>query len=76
MTGERTARLVRMADQIAASVPVPARAADQTATHLRTFWAPAMIDDLAAVARADSGAVSPAVREALAALRPSEPAHG
>ena len=72
----RDARLVKMANQIAASVPDPARAAELTAAHLRTFWAPVMIDDLAAIAHDSPEAVSPAVRDALAALRPEGASHG
>ena len=46
----RDDRLVTMANQIAANVPDPEHAAEQTAAHLRTFWAPVMIEDLAAIA--------------------------
>jgi NADH-dependant formate dehydrogenase delta subunit FdsD len=72
----RDDRLVAMANQIAASVPVPAHAAEQTAAHLRTFWAPVMIDDLAALVQGSPELVTPAVREALAALRPEGASHG
>lgn len=65
----RDDRLVAMANQIAANVPDPARAAEQTAAHLRTFWAPVMIDDLAAIAHDQPDVVAPAVREALSTLR-------
>jgi len=43
---ERQAHLVKMANQIAANAPVPAAAANQVATHLRTFWTPQMRQDL------------------------------
>lgn len=72
----RTEHLVKMANQIAANVPDPARSAAQTATHLRTFWAPVMIDDLVAIVRDSPDAVTPAVREALSALRPEGASHG
>jgi hypothetical protein len=65
-----------MANQLAANVPDPARAAEQTAAHLRTFWAPVMIDDLAETARGNPSAVTPPVHEALAALRPEGASHG
>ena len=72
MTGTAAyrAKLSRMANQIAANVPDPARAADVTANHLRMFWAPAMVDDLAAAMGDDPDALVPAVHAALAALRP------
>ena len=64
------AKLVRMANQISASVPDATHAADQTASHLRMFWAPSMVDELAVAAHEDPAAVTPAVRAALSALRP------
>ncbi len=72
----RTDALVRMANQIAANVPDPAHAGEQTAAHLRTFWAPVMIDDLAAIVHGNPAAVTPPVLEALAALRPEGASHG
>jgi hypothetical protein len=65
-----------MANQIAANVPDPSHAAEQTANHLRTFWAPVMIDDLAEIVHANPDAVTPPVHEALAALRPEGASHG
>lgn len=64
----RDDRLVTMANQIAANVPDPAHAAEQTAAHLRAFWAPVMIEDLAAIAAQRPESVATAVREALSAL--------
>jgi hypothetical protein len=58
-----------MANQISANVPDQRRAAEQTAAHLRSFWAPVMIDDLARLAHEQPDLVAPAVREALSALR-------
>jgi NADH-dependant formate dehydrogenase delta subunit FdsD len=72
----RDERLVTMANQIAANVPDPAHAAEQTAAHLRTFWAPVMIDDLAEIVHANPDAVTPPVHEALAVLRPEGASHG
>jgi NADH-dependant formate dehydrogenase delta subunit FdsD len=72
----RDERLVAMANQIAASVPDPVHSAEQTAAHLRTFWAPVMIDDLAAIARDRPELLTPAVHQALAALRPEGASHG
>jgi len=71
-----TERLVTMANQIAASVPVQADAAGLTATHLGSFWSPAMIDELSEFARAHPEALTPAAAEALARLRPEEARHG
>jgi hypothetical protein len=71
----RTDRIVRMANQIAASVPDPSRAADQTAAHLLTFWAPVMIADLLEAARQEPERVSPTVHAALSTLRPTEVPH-
>ena len=65
----RTEHLVRMANQIAANVPDQQRAAEQTAAHLRAFWAPAMIDDLAAHAASHPDDLVPAVHAALSTLR-------
>jgi NADH-dependant formate dehydrogenase delta subunit FdsD len=65
----RDDRLVAMANQIAANVPDPARAAEQTAAHLRAFWAPVMIADLAAIARRTPDVATPAVHAALSTLR-------
>jgi hypothetical protein len=78
MTGDtaRVDRMVRMANQISVSVPDARLAADETAAHLRAFWAPVMIDDLADVARREPERLQPAVRAALALLRPVETAHG
>lgn len=63
-----TQRLVDMANQIAANVPDRANAAQQTALHLRTFWAPSMRDSLAAYATDHPEVLSPEAREAVAML--------
>jgi len=68
---EHRAKLVRMANQISASVPDPLRAGEQTANHLRGFWTPGMLDELIGAAAQDPDALYPAVHEALAALRPT-----
>ena len=67
--------LVKMANQIAANVPDQSMAVDQTVTHLRSFWSPAMIDILARHARTEPDSVSATVHAALDILRP-EYAHG
>jgi hypothetical protein len=64
--------LVKMANQIAASVPVRADVPAETAVHLRKFWAPVMIDILATEVNDNPGSVSIDVRNALAILRPKE----
>jgi hypothetical protein len=65
-----------MANQIAASVPVQARATELTTAHLRTFWAPSMIAELDDLVRHEGALVSEPVRGALEALRPAEEARG
>jgi len=67
-----TASLVKMANQIAASVPDQGAAVDQTAAHLRLFWTPTMIDTLAAHLHDHPGSVSAPVREAVRQLRPEQ----
>ncbi|MEI6360877.1 MAG: formate dehydrogenase subunit delta [Actinomycetes bacterium] len=67
--------LVKMANQIAVSVPDQGAAVEQTVTHLKSFWAPAMIDALARHRADHPDAVSPTVATALDILRP-EYAHG
>jgi hypothetical protein len=71
----RIESLVKMANQIAASVPDQGVAVDQTVTHLRSFWSPAMIDILARHAQTEPESVSRTVHSALDILRP-EYAHG
>jgi len=65
-----TSRLVAMANQIALGVPDRAHVADQVALHLRSFWAPSMINELAAHAVMSPGDLRPEVVEALKNLRP------
>jgi len=66
----RTTTLVKMANQIAVSVPDQAAAIDQTAAHLRMFWTPTMIDTLAEHLDDQPESVSATVREAVRTLRP------
>jgi hypothetical protein len=70
-----TERLVRMANQIAASVPDRDRAAEETAAHIRSFWAPSMIDDLLVEAHRYADRLSPVASEALTILQ-REPVTG
>ena len=62
--------LVRMANQIAASVPGRHDVAAETAAHLARFWTPGMIDLLVGHVRAHPDVVGPDVRQALTILRP------
>ena len=65
-----TSRLVAMANQIALGVPDRAHVANQVALHIRSFWAPSMINELAAHAAASPVDLRPEVVEALENLRP------
>jgi hypothetical protein len=65
-----TDSLVRMANQIALSVPDQALAAEQTAAHLKAFWTPSMIDELTREVARDPECVNSTVKQALADLRP------
>jgi hypothetical protein len=67
--------VVRMANQIAANVPDRRAAAQQTAAHIRSFWAPSMIDELLAEAHRYPAELSPVAQSALDILRGSDP-HG
>lgn len=64
--------VVRMANQIALNVPDRANAAQATATHIRTFWAPSLIEDLQALVAANPTCVNDIVLAALAELNPIE----
>lgn len=70
MTGyDVTQRLVDMANQIAMSVPDRSRAAEETALHLRAFWAPSMLEALDAHAAGHREDVASEVLDALDILR-------
>lgn len=71
-----TERLVAMANQIALGVPDRRHVSEQVAFHLRSFWAPSMIDELAAYAPTHEGELQPEVLAALAVLRPQAVSHG
>ena len=71
-----TERLVAMANQIALGVPDRRHVSEQLVTHLRSFWAPSMIDELAAYAPAHESELQPEVIDALAVLRPQAVSHG
>lgn len=71
-----TERLVAMANQIALGVPDRRQVSERVATHLRRFWAPSMIDELAAYAPCHKGELQPEVIDALAVLRPQAVSHG
>ena len=65
------ASLVRMANQIAANVAhlPPTEGADAVATHLRSFWTPAMRQDLIDLVDEKPDEVVPLVLTALDSLR-------
>jgi hypothetical protein len=71
-----TSRLVAMANQIALGVPDRTHVADQVAHHIRSFWAPSMINELATHAAASPGDLQPEVIDALTTLRPKVVNHG
>ena len=71
-----TERLVTMANQIALGVPDRHHVSEQVVTHLRSFWAPSMIDELAAYAPSHESELQPEVIDALAVLRPQAVSHG
>ncbi len=64
--------VVRMANQISLNVPDRANAAQATATHIRTFWAPSLIKDLQALVAVNPTCVNDIVLAALAELNPIE----
>jgi hypothetical protein len=64
-----TTRMVDMANQIAMSVPDRDRAAEETASHLVSFWSPAMIAALDAYAADHRDDLSAEVHDALAIWR-------
>jgi formate dehydrogenase subunit delta len=60
--------LVKMANQIAASVPDREHASVETAQHIHRFWTPAMIHELVAHVRQHPTSVLPEVSRALSEL--------
>lgn len=62
--------LARMAGQIAANCVglTDKQAAEKVATHLRSFWTPAMIEQLTEYGRAHPGDLDPRVDAALSVL--------
>ncbi len=72
----RDARLVHMANQIAASVPSRADVPGQVALHLKSFWAPDMIAVLSRHADLHPEDLSSDVLAALAILRPVDAPNG
>jgi formate dehydrogenase subunit delta len=67
--------LVRMANQIASQFAhhPPEQAADEVATHLRSFWAPPMREELIAYVDDGGTGVDPVVTMALDRLRSPAP---
>ena len=66
--------LVKMANQIGMSVPDQSAAATLTAAHLKSFWSPSMIEELARYGVDHPEAVSTTVRSAIDLLRPEHSA--
>ena len=70
MTGTKIDKLVRMANQIGdfyATMPEH-EAAIGAATHLRRYWTPKMIRELAAFAETGGHGLNPTAMRALAAI--------
>ena len=76
MTGEKSAKLVRMANQIGAFyAAMPDREATVGAvSHLRAFWTPKMIDELLAFTAQGDAGLNPTTAHAVEALRRARPA--
>jgi hypothetical protein len=68
--------VVKYANQIALNVPDRAHAAQATATHIRTFWAPSMIEELLVCVAEDPTCVNDIVLAALTELNPIEATNG
>jgi formate dehydrogenase subunit delta len=71
VTGQRTAKLARMAGQVAAAfhaLPDEAAAA-AIAAHINQFWAAPMRRDFLVGCAADPNALDPRLRRALALIR-------
>ncbi len=73
MTSEKMMKLVRMANQVSAFyAPLPENeSAAGTTSHLRAYWTPKMIDELAAFVDRGGGGLNPTAARAIAGLRPS-----
>ena len=71
MTANKTAKLVRMANQIGsfyAAMPGD-EATKGVASHLTAFWTPKMIDELLAATQDGSAGLNPTAEHAVEALR-------
>ncbi len=68
MTQHDPQALIKMADQIAKNIPDRAHVAQATRDHIKTFWAPSMIENLKEYANKHPEEVSADVRGALASL--------
>ena len=69
--GNKIAKLIRMANQIGefhAALP-EAEGIEGTAKHLRLYWTPKMIRELAAVARRGGEGLNPTARRAIESLK-------
>ena len=73
MTGEKQAKLVRMANQIGdfyAAIPDEDGTAGAV-SHLRAYWTPKMIQELIAIVDAGCPGLNPTAVHAVEALRPA-----
>lgn len=66
------AHLIKMANQIAANIPIRRDIPEQIAGHLRNFWTPAMRAQIEELAREHPEDLVPNVHEALRYLRSVE----
>ena len=76
MTTGKTEKLVRMANQIGAfyaAMNDPA-ATSGTASHLRAYWTPKMIEELIAIVDEGRPGLNPTAMHAVEALRPARQA--
>ncbi len=71
MTNEKSAKLVRMANQIGAfyAAMPDGEATTGAASHLRLYWTPKMIDELLAFTSRGSDALNPTAAHAVETLR-------
>jgi formate dehydrogenase subunit delta len=71
VTNEKSAKLVRMANQIGAfyAAMPDGEATTGAASHLRAYWTPKMIDELLAFASQGQGGLNPTAAHAVEALR-------
>jgi hypothetical protein len=64
--------LIKMAEQICRNIPDRAHVTSATSEHLKTFWAPAMIETLQTYAEAHPHEVSADIRGVLHQMKGTE----